>query len=103
MPGDTRSLWEQCDSEVEPWRRGRAVLIVIAVCYFALQALVVVTTFAFGDFDRVFAFLTGCVIFWLSFYFIWIGVNWIRWLSGAWSGLVGFCWLMWGIRDSNMV
>lgn len=103
MSEEKRSLWEVYASEVEPWRRGRAVLIVIGVSYFVLQALSVWAHLALGSFEQVFALVTGCLIFWLLFYFIWIGVHWVRWLAGAWSGLIGFCWLIWGIRDSNII
>lgn len=103
MAEDTRSLWEQFDSEIEPWRRGRFALIVIGFCYFAFQVLIVASQIAVGSIEQVFAFGTGCAIFWLQFYFIWIGVHWIRWLAGVWAGLLGFCLIIWGVRDSNAI
>jgi hypothetical protein len=101
MPPETRSLWEQLDSDVEPWRRGRMVLLSIALLNLTLQALVFASGVILGETEGLLRLATVCVLFWLQFYFIWIGVNWIRWLAGAWSGLVGFAYLIWGWRDGN--
>src|SRR5207248_413170 len=30
---------------------------------------------------------------------IWIGIHWVRWLNGAWNVLVGFTFVIWGLRD----
>ncbi len=43
------------------------------------------------------------VFFWLQFYFIWIGVQWVRWLQGAFSIIVGFAMLIWGFEGSSTV
>jgi hypothetical protein len=101
MAEETRSLWEQFDSDVEPWRRGRAVLIMIAGGYLILQALSITADIAVGNIERLLAFSTGCVIFWLLFYLIWIGVHWVRWVVGGWSAVLGFVWLIWGIRSDD--
>lgn len=103
MGNESRSLWEQLDSAVEPWRRGRAVLVSIGCCYFALQALFIAVLTAAGNIEQLLAFSVGCVLFWLQFYLIWIGIHWIRWVVGAWSGVVGFYWLLWGFHDANAV
>jgi hypothetical protein len=39
------------------------------------------------------------LVSWLCFYFIWIGVHWVRWLIGGWNSLVGFALLIWAFRD----
>ena len=96
-PQDTRSLWEQFDSDVEPWRRGRAVLIMVGAFYFLLQAAVFFAAVKDGNIEAVLVFGSACAVFWLLFYFIWIGVQWIRWLAGAWCGLNGFTLLIWAL------
>ncbi len=103
MPPETRSLWEQLDSEVEPWRRGRMVLISIGIFYLLLQSFSVYQNVKFGNLEAVIGFAAFCAVFWLQFYFIWIGVNWIRWLAGAWLGLSGFCFLIWALRDGDLL
>jgi hypothetical protein len=101
MPSESRSLWEQLDSEVEPWRRGRFVIALIATFSLLLQTSVFVANIMDGNIEAVLAFGSVCAVFWLQFYFIWIGVQWIRWVVGAWAGLGGFCSLIWGWRDGN--
>jgi hypothetical protein len=103
MPPETRSLWEQYDSLVEPWRRGRAALISIAAFYLLLQGATIYFNLTNENFEGLLPFATSCAVFWLFFYLIWIGVNWIRWLCGAWLGLSGFCFLIWGLRDEDWV
>ncbi len=101
MADESRSLWEQFDSEVEPWRRGRMVLVLIGLLNLILQALALTVWILLADIERILPLTASFAIFWLQFYFIWIGVHWIRWLSGAWSGLTGFGFLIWSIRDSD--
>ena len=101
MPPETRSLWEQYDSEVEPWRRGRAALVIIGLFYFLLQAAVFIAAVKAGNIEAIVLFSSICAVFWLLCYFIWIGVHWIRWLAGAWSGLNAFILLIWALTDSN--
>src|SRR5437762_3733031 len=103
MPPETRSLWEQLDSDVEPWRRGRAVLISIGAFYLLLQSFTIYQTLHHENLEGLLAFAVFCAVFWLLFYLIWIGVNWIRWLAGAWLGLSGFSFLIWALRDGDMV
>lgn len=101
MPQDTRSLWEQLDSEVEPWRRGRLVLVSVGAFYFLLQATVFIAAAKDGNIEAVLVFGSVCAVFWMLFYFIWIGVQWIRWLAGAWCGINGFILLIWALTDGN--
>ena len=101
MREDTRSLWEQYDSEVEPWRRGRVILILIGLLNFVLQALTITAQIAFANVELLLPTITSFVVFWLLFYLIWIGVNWIRWLAAAWCGLVGFIDLIRGWVGGN--
>lgn len=101
MREDTRSLWEQYDSEVEPWRRGRAVLFVIGLVYLSFQVLRLWATLTGGNLNAFLALAAFCSVFWLLFYFIWIGVNWIRWAAGAWTGFNGLAYLIWAARDNG--
>jgi len=99
MTIEERSLWEIYDSEVPPWRRGRTVLICIGSFNFVLQILVILGLAVSGNLDRIFFFGVAAIIFWLQFYFVWIGVQWLRWLWGAWGLGIGFCLLIWAWRD----
>ena len=53
--------------------------------------------------EALMGFAIFCAVFWLLFYLIWIGINWIRWLAGAWLGLSGFSFLIWALRDGDLV
>jgi hypothetical protein len=101
MREDTRSLWEQYHSDVEPWRRGRVVLILIGLLNFVLQGLDLTAQISFGNIELLLPTVSGFVFFWLQFYLIWIGINWVRWFATAWCGVVGFVLLMRGLFDGN--
>jgi hypothetical protein len=98
---ETRSLWEVYDSETEAWRRGRIILIYVGLFHFVFQVLVVAAQVIIGNLDRVLTFGVIIVFFWLLFYFVWIGVHWIRWLWGGWNLTAGFCLLIWAWRDES--
>ncbi len=102
MAKEERSLWEQLDSDVEPWRRGRLVLVLIALLNLVCQALVFAWGIVLGETEGLLWLVTVSVLFWLQFYLIWIGVHWIRWLAGASAGLTGFAYVIWGVRDGNL-
>jgi hypothetical protein len=101
MPDESPSLWEQFDSEVEPWRRGRGILICIAAFYIVAQSLILAACILLGNIERFLIFGVGAVFFWLLFYLVWIGVDWIRWLLGGWNLIIGFCLLIWAWRDMS--
>ena len=103
MAREERSLWEQYDSEVEPWRHGRTVLITIASLQFLFPGLVLVTKVISGDIEYILGFGIAVVFLWILFYFIWVGIHWVRWLYGGWIALIGFVLLIWGWRDSSML
>ena len=103
MSEETRSLWEIYDSEVPPWRRGRTILICIAFFHFLLQCLLAIGLALSGNLDRIFFFGLAAVLFWLQFYFVWIGVRWLRWLWGAWNIATGFCLIIWAWRDLSAI
>ena len=102
-PERPEPLWREVVGDTEPWRRGRWFLIALAVWTFATQCLVIGSQILVGRIELVLVASVGAIIFWLLFYFIWIGVHWVRWLSGGFMALVAFANLIWGIRDGNAV
>jgi hypothetical protein len=65
------------------------------------QALLFTGMILNGSFEVVLIFAIGAALFWLFFYFIWIGIHWVRWLTAFWWGAWGFALLIWAFRDSN--
>lgn len=96
-------LWRTVVGDTEPWRRGRLFLVLLAVVTFCLQALVLGAGVVVGDIVSVLTFGIFALIFWLQFYFIWIGVHWVRWLNGGWTALSGFVFVIWGLRDKSII
>jgi len=94
-------LWRAVVGETEPWRRGRLFLILLASLTFALQCLSFWGLILGGDIQRMLGTGIFALLFWLQFYFIWIGVHWVRWLNGGWSALWGFALVIWGVRDDS--
>jgi hypothetical protein len=92
-------LWREVVGDTEPWRRGRLFLILLAVLTFCLQCFSLGRNILGGDIESALALGIFALFFWLQYYFIWIGVQWVRWLNGAWSALVGFAFVIWGLRD----
>jgi hypothetical protein len=98
-PREAEPLWRAVVGDTEPWRRGRLFLILLAILTFCLQGLTLGLDIVSGDIERVLAFGIFALVFWLQYYFIWIGVHWVRWLNGAWNALAGFVFVIWGFRD----
>lgn len=92
-------LWREVVGDTEPWRRGRLFLIILAILSFCVQGLSLWGLVLNGDIQRVFVLGISALVFWLLYYFIWIGVHWVRWLTGSWNALVGFALIIWGVRD----
>ncbi|MGI9113868.1 MAG: hypothetical protein DLM52_09840 [Chthoniobacterales bacterium] len=103
MADETRSLWEIYDSEIEPWRRGRRILLAIGAFVFLLQGLSVMAEMVLGRLEVLVVLGILIVVFWLQFYFVWIGVHWLRWVWGGWNLLSGFALLIWALRDQSVV
>ena len=99
IPKEPEPLWREVVGDPEPWRRGRLFLILLAVVTFCFQCLSFWGLIITGDIERVLVAGIVCLVFWLSYYFIWIGVHWVRWLIGGWNALVGFVLIIWGVRD----
>ena len=97
-------LWrEVVVGDPEPWRRGRIFLVVYALVSLANHALLLADFVIRGLLDPLVWNAAVIVIFWLQFYFIWIGVSWVRWLQASLGGLVGFALVIWGVRDGVML
>lgn len=98
-PKDVEPLWREVVGDTEPWRRGRLFLVILAVLTFCFQALSFWGLILTGDIQRLFGLAIFALIFWLQYYFIWIGVHWVRWLQGGWNAFFGFALIIWGLRD----
>jgi hypothetical protein len=97
-------LWrEVVVGDTEPWRRGRLFLIIYGIISLANQAFIVVNFVLQGLLDPLFFNAALIALFWLQFYFIWIGVSWIRWIQAGFSGLLAATLIIWGIRDGMML
>src|SRR5258708_30529294 len=96
-------LWRVVVGDTEPWRRGRIFLIVFAVLSALNQILLFGLMMLNGAVEALLGFGFGAALFWLQFYFIWIGIHWVRWTSAAFVGIWGFALLIWGFLDSNAV
>ena len=104
MPTDTpEPLWREVVGNTEPWRRGRLFLILLAIWQLLSQSLLVWLGTSCGNVEGVVALALSATVAWLLFYFIWIGVHWVRWVSGGIGMLIGFAKLIWGIRDGSPV
>ena len=103
MSGETRSLWEVYESETEPWRRGRTILISTGLFYFITQLLSFGFAMLVGNIQQALILAANAILFWFVFYLIWVGVHWLRWICGAWNMILGFCLVIWGWRDANPI
>jgi multisubunit Na+/H+ antiporter MnhG subunit len=102
-PREVEPLWRAVVGDTEPWRRGRLFLILLAILTFCLQGLTLGLGIVSGDIERVLVTGIFALVFWLQYYFIWIGVHWVRWLNGAWNALAGFVFVIWGFRDGATI
>lgn len=102
-PEQPEPLWREVVGDTEPWRRGRLFLVLLAIWALISQLLLIGSQILVGRIDVVLAAAIGALIWWLLFYFIWIGVHWVRWLSAGFSGLMAFANLIWGILYGNPV
>jgi hypothetical protein len=95
-------LWREVVGETEPWRRGRIILVLIAVLTLVNQAVLFAWMVLNGAIEVVLVFGIGAALFWLQFYLIWIGIHWVRWFVALCWGIWGFALLIWAFRDSNV-
>jgi hypothetical protein len=100
-PGEPEPLWRTVVGDAEPWRRGRLFLVLLAVVTFCLQGLMLGLGIVAGDIVGVLILGIFALFFWLQYYFIWIGVHWVRWLNGGWNAVSGFVFIILGLRDKT--
>ncbi|HEV2097250.1 MAG TPA: hypothetical protein VGQ82_12205 [Chthoniobacterales bacterium] len=99
--GSPTPLWREVVGETEPWRRGRLFLIIAAIPSFTTQIATLTLDILAGYVEQALAVAISAALFWLQYYFIWIGVHWVRWLNGALTMLWGFALIIWGARDGS--
>jgi hypothetical protein len=100
---EIQPLWKEVVGDPEPWRRGRLFLVAVGILTLLSQAFVVVSGILAGFLEFVLVQGIVALIFWLQFYFIWIGIHWVRWFNGGLSALYGFALVIWGFRDGNPI
>ena len=96
-------LWREVVGDTEPWRRGRLFLVLLAIWELIVNCVALGRLILLGRVELLVMAVIGIIIFWLLFYFIWVGVHWVRWISGGFLCLVAFANLIWGIRDGNVI
>ena len=94
-------LWRELVGDTEPWRRGRIILVILGLFFFVQQSATFVSALLEGRVEQILIFAIAVVLFWLQFYFVWIGIHWIRWVWGAWNLIIGFCLLIWAWLDGS--
>jgi hypothetical protein len=98
---EPQNLWLY--GEVEPWRRGRTILVSIGLFFAFAHALVLWAFFRSGLIEVALGTTIVLILWWLGFAFIWFGTHWVRWLLGAYTLLAGFVYFIWGIRDASVI
>ena len=91
-------LWQSAVGDTEPWRRGRNFLIVIGVLTAVMQLFTAAILILGGFIEQLFLLAAIVTATWLGFYFVWIGVHWVRCLLGAWWALSGFAFCIWSLE-----
>lgn len=104
MVDDTpEPLWQVVVGDKEPWRKGRLFLVGFAILSVASDLFVGGHLILSGLITIFFAYAALRLLFWLQFYFVWIGVHWVRWLQGGLSVLYGFCSFIWSFERQSGV
>src|SRR3978361_2261983 len=98
-PNDPPPLWREVVGDTEPWRRGRIAVVLFGVLTLLNQSLIFGADILSGNIEHLLGLGLFALLFWLQFYFIWVGIHWVRWLNAAFSGLAGFAFLIRGMRD----
>jgi hypothetical protein len=97
-------LWrEVVIGDTEPWRRGRLFLVAVAILSLLSQSFVELSGIIAGHIEFVLVQGIVSLLFWFQFYFIWIGIHWVRWFNGGLNALYGFALIIWGFRDGNTI
>lgn len=79
---DPPPLWREVVGDTEPWRRGRVLLICVAVLNLAGQALAFYAGLFGGTIEYALGVGTGAIVWWLLFAFIWQArIGFVGWLA----------------------
>lgn len=96
-------LWRVVVGDTEPWRRGRWFLIIFAGLTLLTQVILFGSLILWGAVEALLISGIAAALFWFQFYFIWIGVHWVRWLNATVNAIYGFYLFFWGIGWSSTV
>jgi hypothetical protein len=103
MPNESpEPLWREVVGDPEPWRKGRIILVSVALVNLLLQALSFFIMLLTGV-ERALSLGVVLVLWWLMFAFIWFGTHWLRWLLGGYALLIGFVEMIWAFTDETPV
>lgn len=99
----TEPLWREVLGREQPWRRGRNFVVLFAIVTFVSQLLALGLRIAVGDIETF--IITGCLaaLFWMLFYFIWIGVHWTRWAVAGLLGFTAFTQFLWSFHNGSVL
>lgn len=100
---DPEPLWREIVGDTEPWRRGRIVVAVIIALDLMGRSILIAASVITGRIDQILIQSMASVIALLLFYFIWIGIHWVRFVTAAWLGLIALYYLLWGVHDNVLV
>jgi hypothetical protein len=97
-------LWKQVViGDREPWRRGRWLLVSVAVINFIGHVLMFLPALFSGAVELLLSLGLIAAVSWLLFVLVWFGVGWIRWVLGIYTLLLAMALLIWALRDSAPV
>lgn len=102
-PSDPEPLWRVVVGDTEPWRRGRLFLIIFGVLAVLTHLVILAALILSGTVEALLITAIFVLLFWFQFYFIWIGVHWVRWLNGLINSAYGFYLFFWGVGWSSWV
>ena len=101
ITGAPEPLWQVVVGDKEPWRRGRLFLILFAILS-ALGDFFTSTLLIIGGYISALLVFAGIrLVFWLQYYFVWIGVHWVRWLQGGVSMFYGLLLFVWSFEQQS--
>lgn len=94
-------LWQVVVGDKEPWRKGRLFLVGFALLSALGDLLICGQLILSGLLVPVLIYGASRVLFWCQFYFIWIGVHWVRWLLAGLQIFYGFCTFIWSFEQGS--
>lgn len=96
-------LWREVLGREQPWRRGRIFVVLFALVTVLSQLLALGIRIALGDIETFIIAACMAAMFWMLFYFIWIGVHWTRWIVAGLLGFTGFTQFLWSFHNGNVL